>query len=96
MDFKEVLRHFGDLTKVDPAIGLANEITNLIKSENSTTSSHIQMLGIYKLMKYIISSKNPRLYQDLIKTIFIKLNGVDLKEVPIKQLIFLLIDIGHL
>ena len=63
MDFSDVMRHFGDLIQVDPAIGLANKITDLIKSESiDSGSSQITMSKIYKLMKYIIRSKNPRLY----------------------------------
>lgn len=56
MDFSNVLRHFGDVVKLDPSIPLANKLNDIVKDQE------IEVHDLWKILRYIHASKSPRIY----------------------------------
>lgn len=63
MQDEYIFRHFSDVTKFDPALLFANKLTEIIKDLNRPLEHRF----IFKLMKNLSQTKNPRLYSSLVK-----------------------------
>jgi hypothetical protein len=58
MSFEDVSRHFTDISKMDPGLPLSAKIYDILKDMNRP----IENRHIYKLLRNVSKSKNPRLY----------------------------------
>jgi hypothetical protein len=73
MEFDNVLRHFGDISQLDPAMSLANKINDMVKEKQGKELTQEDINNNWKILRYIYRSKNPRLYSQLAKTVILKL-----------------------
>ena len=96
MDFDNVLRHFGDLSQLDPVLPLANKIMDIIKDNNSPSNPDFNINHYWKILKYILRAKNPRLYVQLTRQVVVKLGQHNWKQDTLKNLIFMLSTIVNL
>ena len=69
MEFENVLRFFADATQIDPAIPLANKILDMIKFNQNKQLNEKEASNHWKILRYILRSKNPRLYMSLAKQV---------------------------
>lgn len=102
MDFENLLRIFADISQIDPALPLANKLTDMIKDGNikltkKEQKTHEEEINhSFRLLRYIYRSKNPRLYQNLAKTVVHRLAQQPWKQESNNGLIFMFNTIVHL
>lgn len=93
MEDEDVFRHFSDITKFDPALSFSNKLTELIKDPNRKIETRL----IFKLIKNLSTSKNPRLYSSLVKQCILRLNQTVIwKDELIKNIIFFFTSLVNL
>jgi hypothetical protein len=83
MEFSDIVRHFSDISKMDPCTNLSNKLAEIIKDLNRP----IEIRLITKLLRNITQTKSPRLYTGLVKSVLFRLqNTITLKEENTKSI----------
>ena len=74
MPVEEVLRLFGDLSQVDPVIGIANKLVDIVKDDSKPLSESDKQ-NFWRIVKYIARANNPRLYMQLGKQVVMRMSA---------------------